>query len=241
MIEAVRDGDVAVVTLRRPERRNALDIEHCDALRAAVADAYDDGVRSIVITGEGTSFCAGADLTGVYGEEFRSSLYAALAAVRDTPVPVVAAVNGPAIGAGTQLAIACDLRVAAETAVFGVPTARNGLAVDVWTIRRLTELCGGAVARSVMIGCDIVPAADARTSGLSDRDGGFDVALAWAHELATLAPLTLAYNKLVLNTPDADPQDERLRAAFDACWASSDIEEARKARAEKRVPVFRGR
>lgn len=240
MIETTRDGDVAVIALRRPERRNALDLEHCDGLREAVRGAADDGVRSIVITGEGTSFCAGADLTGVYGEEFRTGLYAALRAVRETPVPVIAAVNGPAIGAGTQLAIACDLRVVAASAVFGVPTARNGLAVDVWTIRRLVELCGGAAARAIMIGCDSVDAAHARTTGLADRDGDVDAALSWAGELATLAPLTLAYNKLVLNTPDAGADDERLRAAFDACWASSDIDEARRAREEKRAPVFRG-
>lgn len=241
MIETTRDGDVGVITLRRPERRNALDLEHCDALRVAVDGATADGVRSMVITGEGTAFCAGADLTGVYGEEFRTSLYAALRAVVETPVPVVAAVNGPAIGAGTQLAVACDLRVVDESAVFGVPTARNGLAVDTWTIRRLAELCGGAAARTIMLGCEMLDASRARTNGLADRDGDLEAALVWARELATLAPLTLAYNKLVLNTPEADADDDRFRAAFDACWASSDIDEARQAREEKRVPVFRGR
>lgn len=241
MIETTRDGDVGVITLRRPERRNALDLEHCDALREAVDGATADGVRAVVITGEGTSFCAGADLGGVYGEEFRRSLYAALGAILETPVPVIAAVNGPAIGAGTQLAIACDLRVVSESALFGVPTARNGLAVDVWTVRRLVELCGGAVARATMIGAEMIDASRARTAGLVDRDGDLDGALAWAGELATLAPLTLAYNKLVLNSPDANADDERLRAAFDACWASDDIDEARLARQEKRAPVFRGR
>ena len=241
MIESKRHDDVALITLRRHERRNALDIEHCDALREAVEGATTDGVRSIVITGEGTSFCSGADLDGVYGEELRRRMYAAFGAVRDTPVPVIVAVNGPAIGAGTHLAIACDLRVVADTAVFAVPAVRNALAVDVWTMRRLVELCGGAVAREMMIGCEAVAAADARTRGLADRDGDLDAALAWAHELATLAPLTLAYNKIVLNTPEADADDERLRAAFDACWASNDIDEARRAREEKRAPVFRGR
>ena len=241
MIETRRDDAVAVITLRRPERRNALDIEHCDALREAVEVATGDDARAIVITGEGTSFCSGADLDGVYGEAFRRSLYAALRSVVDTPIPVVAAVNGPAIGAGTQLAIACDLRMAAETAMFGVPTARNGLAVDVWTMRRLADLGGGAVARRVMLSCDLVETAAALTCGLADRSGDTEAAIAWAKELASLAPLTLAYNKLVLNTPDAEADDPRLQAAFDACWGSDDIEEARTARKEKRAPVFRGR
>ncbi|UYM04433.1 enoyl-CoA hydratase [Solicola gregarius] len=241
MIELTRDADVAMITLRRPERRNALDIEHCDALREAVEGATADGVRAMVVTGEGTSFCAGADLDGVYGEAFRESLYAALRATLDTPVPVIAAVNGPAIGAGTQLAIACDLRIASDTAVFGVPTARNGLAVDVWTMRRLVELAGGAAARRIMLSGELFDAGQARHYGLCDRAGDVVAAEEWATELASLAPLALAYNKLVLNSPDAGVEDDRLSAAFDACWASSDIEEARAARQEKRAPLFRGR
>jgi enoyl-CoA hydratase len=184
MITRDRDGDVEIVQIDRHERRNALDIEHCEALRDA--------------------------------------LYAMLAAITRTPVPVLASVNGAAIGAGTQLAIACDLRVAAPTARFAIPTARNGLAVDPWTVRRLALLAGGGAARALLIGCDSLDAGTAFTRGLVDRLGDHAAALAWAHEIAGLAPLALAYSKRALNDlfePAVDAPG--LRKLFDACWASA--------------------
>ncbi|HKT04872.1 MAG TPA: enoyl-CoA hydratase-related protein, partial [Rugosimonospora sp.] len=143
MITTERRDRVGLIRIDRHERRNALDAEHCDALRDAATALAAAGMRALVVTGHGSSFCAGADLGGVYGEGFRAALYGMLRTLTALPVPVLAAVNGPAIGAGTQLAIACDLRVAADTATFAVPTARNGLAVDAWTVRRLALLAGG--------------------------------------------------------------------------------------------------
>lgn len=119
MIRSEIRDQVGVVTIDRHERRNALDLAHVEALRQAVDDLLGDGVRAMVITGSGSSFCSGADLDGVYGPGYRDALYAALDAISSAPVPVIAAVNGPAIGAGTQVAIACDLRVATLGAVRG--------------------------------------------------------------------------------------------------------------------------
>ncbi|MDO9378868.1 MAG: enoyl-CoA hydratase [Nocardioidaceae bacterium] len=242
MISTTAHGPVTLLELNRPERRNALDLALCRELHDGVGAAVEDGARVVVVTGEGTSFCAGADLDGVYGDAFIEALYGMLAAVRELPVPVVAAVNGPAIGAGTQLALACDLRVAAPSARFGVPTARNGLAVDTWTMRALAEVAGGGVARRLMIGAELLDADAALACGLADRAGDLEVAMTWAQEVATFAPLTLAYNKLVLGS---DPSDAgagaRIEAGWRACWASDDVREARTARAEKRAPVFRGR
>ena len=147
-------GRVGVVTIDRHERRNALDLEHVEDLRDAVDTLVSEGVRSMVITGAGSSFCSGADLGGVYGPGFRDALYVTLDAISSAPMPVIAAVNGPAIGAGTQVAIACDLRVAAPSAKFAIPTARNGLAVDPWTIRRLALIAGGGAARAILLGCE---------------------------------------------------------------------------------------
>jgi enoyl-CoA hydratase len=151
---------------------------------------------------------------------------------------VIAAVNGPAIGAGAQLAIACDLRVVAPAASFAIPTARLGLAVDPWTIRRLAALSGAGTAQAVLVGCDTLDAARALGCGLGSRAGDRDAALAWARELASLAPLTLAYSKKALNQP-AD--DTGLLEAYRACWASEDCSEGQRARAEKRPPRFQGR
>jgi enoyl-CoA hydratase len=229
------DGDVAVIEIDRHDRRNALDVAHCDALREALA--RQESARVIVITGAGSSFCSGADLGAVYDGEFRGALYAMLAAVTDISVPVLAAVNGPAIGAGAQLALACDLRVAAREAAFAIPTARLGIAVNPWTIRRLALLVGTGAAQAMLIGGETLDAARARECGLASRLGDRAAALAWARELAELAPLSLAYAKKALNQPDS----AELIKDLEACWASEDAAEGRGARAAKRPPRFRGR
>jgi enoyl-CoA hydratase len=234
------DG-VGLVELDRPERRNALDVATCRGIAAAVGSLLADGVRSIVLTGAGTSFCSGADFGEVYTEGFREALYAALHAVTDAPVPVVAAVNGPAIGAGTQLAIACDLRVAHPSAVFGVPTARIGLAVDPWTVHRLAQIAGGGTARALLLACDQIGADLAHARGLVDRLGSRDDALALAAEIATLAPLTLRYNKLAVDRMDLPVDDPDLVTAFEACWTSADLVEGQRAREERRAAAFTGR
>jgi enoyl-CoA hydratase len=235
---------VALLTLNRPDKRNALTIALCEQLRDAAQAALIAGARALVLTGEGSSFCSGADLDSVYTAEFREALYEMLHTVVDAPVTVIAAVNGPAIGAGTQLAIAADLRVAAPGAVFAVPTARIGLAVDPWTIRRLALLAGNGVARRMLLACEQLTASDAVADGLADRAGTLTDALDWAAGLTELAPLTVAYNKQVLNQifePELDPlADKELFDAFEGCWASEDFAEGRLAREEKRPPRFQG-
>lgn len=238
LLTIARDGDVAVLTLRRPDRRNALNLQLCREIDAAAREAVDAGARALVVTGEGSAFCAGADLDGVYGDAFIEALYAMLHGLARLPVPVIAAVNGPAIGAGTQLAIACDLRVVDERARFAVPTARNGMAVDAWTIRTLAELAGAGRARRVMLAADTIDRDEALACGLADRAGTPQDAIAWAHEIARLAPLTLAHNKLALNGSTDD--DAAIAESFDRVWASDDVKEAAAARLEKREPIFRG-
>jgi len=237
MLDSTRDGDVVVLELRREERRNALNLELCTAIHAGVDGAVESGARAIVITGQGTAFCSGADLGGEYSDEFLHVLYSMLHRLAAVPVPLIAAVNGPAIGAGTQLAIACDLRVADETARFAVPTARNGMAVDAWTIRTLAKLAGDGAARQLMLAAVTFDRQKALDVGLADRPGTLDDAMAWAHEIAVLAPLSLAHNKLVLNGGD----EKAIAASFAACWASDDVREAALARTAKRAPIFGGR
>lgn len=247
MLDVTRDGAVTILTLQRPERRNALDLGLCQAIHRAVDDAVADDARAIVVTGEGTAFCSGADLGGVYGGDaaaptseggFLEVLYGMLHHLAEVPVPIVAAVNGPAIGAGTQLAMACDLRVADESARFAVPTAKNGMAVDAWTIRTLAALAGTGPARRLMLAAESLSRDEALHHGLVDRAGDVDAAVAWAHEIAELAPLALAYNKAVVNGTATDTEIEE---RFTSIWASDDVREAAQARAEKRAPVFRGR
>jgi enoyl-CoA hydratase len=241
VLEIRRDGPVTILELNRPDRRNALDLTQCRAITAAVTDEVAAGVRVLVVTGRGTAFCSGADLGGVYGQEFLEALYGMLHGLTRLPVPVIAAVNGPAIGAGTQLALASDLRVADETAKFAVPTPRNAMAVDAWTIRALAAIAGGGVARRLMIAAETIDRDEALHCGLADRAGDLDTAIAWAHEIAELAPLSLAHNKRVLSAMIDTTHDPDIDASFAACWASDDVREYAAARAENRPPVYRGR
>ncbi|MFP5071368.1 enoyl-CoA hydratase [Pseudonocardia nantongensis] len=246
MITVSTTDGVGLIELDRPDRRNALDVATCRELVDASARVRADGARAVVVAGTGPAFCSGADFGEVYGEDFLEALYAALHAVADLPMPVIAAVHGPAIGAGLQLALACDLRVAAPEAVFALPTARLGLAVDPWTIERLVQIAGGGTARSLLLACATVDAGTAHARGLADTLGDREAAFAMAADVATMAPLTLAYNKRVANAfgrgGHTEERDVRaLQSAFEDCWNAEDIAEGRTARAEKRPPRFQGR
>jgi enoyl-CoA hydratase len=210
MLETSLKSGVGLIELNRPEKRNALSVELLSALRHAVTDLGAGKSRCIVIVGRGTAFSAGADLDAVYSEGFRSELYGALEAIRAVQVPVIAAVNGPAIGAGTQLALACDLRVGGPAATFAVPTARNGLVVDPWTVRRLSLLAGGGAARELLLGGGLLDVGKAHVRGLVDRLGNLQDTLDWATEIAKFAPMSLSYSKLALERllePDWEQSD----------------------------------
>ncbi len=234
-------GRVALVTLDRPERRNAVDHETLLALRAAQVDAVSAGARVLVLTGTPPAFCAGADLTGVEGGEFARVLGEALRGFTELSIPTVAAIDGPALGAGTQLVVACDLRVATERSVFGIPASKLGLAVDLWTVQRLAGEFGGSIARAMLVAAETYTTERLVVAGAIHRLGGLDVALAWADDLAALAPLTMSTHKLGLESLDAVPNHhdafERARAAT---WASADAEEGRLAFLDKRRPHFTG-
>ena len=241
MITTARRGAVALVTIDRPERRNAVDLEHCDALRAAVETARADGCRALVLTGAGGHFCAGADLTGVEGEGFRRSLRRLLDALVTVPIPVLAAIEGVALGAGTQLAVACDLRVASPTARFGIPAAKLGLMVDHWTVQRVALLAGHGPARAMLLAAEEVSGEDALRLGLAQRLGGLEDALSWAERIAELAPLTVAGHKLALNRLEPALDDSDVDEAVRRAWSSDDLREGQAAFGQRRSPRFEGR
>ena len=233
---------MAILRIDRHEQRNALDTEHCELLHDALGDVHAAGARSVVVTGEGSSFCAGADFGEVYGDGFRKALYAMLVRFTSSPLPIIAAVNGPAIGAGTQLALAADLRMVGESATFAIPTAMLGLAVDPWTLRRLAHLAGGGMARRIVLACEPLSAEEAVTCGLADASGDLDAALERAARIANLAPLTLAYSKQVLNhVHEREVHTPALDSLFEEVWRSADVAEGQAARRERRPPRFEGR
>ncbi len=242
MIGVTRDGAVTTLELRRPERRNALNTELVEGLREAVELASSDDVRAVVITGQGTVFCAGADLSGdAFAADYPSRLIALHKAIDQAPMPVVGAINGPAIGAGLQLAMVCDLRVVAPDAFFQFPVAKYGLALDNWSIRRLSSLAGYGRARSMMLTAEKLTAQVALQTGMANRIGTLADAQAWAAEIAGLAPLALQHAKRVLNDDGAyEDQRPEHKELFDRAWGSHDVVEAQVARVEKRSPRFRG-
>jgi enoyl-CoA hydratase len=231
-------GAVLELALDRPERRNAVDHETLVALHAAQQQAAD--ARAVVLTGRNGVFCAGADLTGVEGDEFAAALRRVLQGFGAMPVATIAAVDGPALGAGSQLALACDLRVATPRTRFGVPASKLGLMIDAWTVQRLAALVGGSVARAVLIAAEELDGARAHALGFVHRLGDLGEALAWAAHIAQLAPLSVAGHKLALERFTPVPDDPDVRAMMARVWASDDAREGRTAFLEKRPPRFTG-
>ena len=241
MIRTEHRDAVTVVTLDRPERRNAVDREALHGLETVI-DELPGSTRVLVLTGNGGHFCAGADLRGVEDPAFVATLTGVLRGLREVPLPTMAAVDGFALGAGTQLAMACDLRSATAAARFGVPAAKLGLMVDQWTIRRLVGLVGQSAARDVLLSADPITGERAHALGFVQRLGGVDDALQWAERIAALAPLTLAGLKVGLNEADGDDAVTPAFAdAFARAWASDDLAEGLRAFGEKRSPNFEGR
>lgn len=238
------DEGLTIVTLDRPERRNAVDHATLEELTAVLEGALDRPTRVLILTGAAGHFCAGADLTGVEDASFASLLQGVLDRLRDVPFPTIAAIEGAALGAGTQLAVACDLRVATDDASFGIPAAKLGLMVNHWTVQRTAAMLGPSTARAVLLAAEVVKGVDARRLGMVNRHGALAEAIAWAEEIGALAPITIAGHKLMLNRlePDllANP-DADATAAFARAWESSDFAEGIDAFRSRRAPRFEGR
>ena len=244
MIRTERHDGVLVCTIDRPERRNALDDEHLAALGEVVSGIDGPGgeVRALVLAGAGSAFCAGADLGHVEDKGAAALVRRVLDALAALPICTIAAVQGPAMGAGCQLALACDLRVVGPEARFGIPSSRLGLMVDHWTIEKLAQLAGHGHARAVLLAAATVDAEAALRTGFAQRAGDLDDAVAWAIEIAGLAPLSVAGQKLALDRlAGKDVDDDDVGRAFDAVWTSADRLEGISAFREKRRPRFEGR
>jgi enoyl-CoA hydratase len=245
MIGVIQAEAVMTIELQRPERRNALNSQLVEELREALqkaSEGADGAIRAIVLTGQGTAFCAGADLSGdAFAADYPDRLIELHKAMDAAPMPIIGAINGPAIGAGLQLAMQCDLRVVAAEAFFQFPTSKYGLALDNWSIRRLASLVGHGRARAMLLTAEKLSAETALQTGMANRIGTLADAQAWAAEVSGLAPLAIQHAKRVLNDDgsieEASPEHKEL---FDKAWGSQDVVEAQVARVEKRPPKFQG-
>jgi 2-(1,2-epoxy-1,2-dihydrophenyl)acetyl-CoA isomerase len=253
-VETSRDGGVLTITLNRPEVLNAFNAAMHRAIQAAYKEARADDVRAVVLTGAGRGFCVGQDLTefresaGDIGHRLRSTYHATILGLRSLEKPVVAAVNGDAAGAGLSLALACDLRLAADSATF-VPAFINiGLVPDSGGSYFAARLLGYARALEWLSSGRRLTASEAHAWGLVsevvEADGLAERAAARAAELAALPTRGIALTKRLLDhaqTATLEEQLEREAQLQAAATRTEDFREGVAAFLEKRPPEFRGR
>lgn len=252
-ITVVRDAGLVRLTIDRPERRNALTMEGFAELGRVLAEvARTPADRAVLITGAGTAFCSGADLSRGVPDEPVTRLMARINDVARTlhrlPQPCVAAVNGPAYGAGMSLALGCDIVVASEAATFSQVFVKRGLSPDFGSSWLLPRLVGLHTAKRLALLGDPITAAQARELGLvaevTPTDALLEAATAVARRLADGPPIALAQTKRLLNQAFSVSFDDALDAEAAASavnTATEDVAEAFRALAEKRPAVFRGR
>ncbi len=253
-------GGVATLVLSRPEVRNALDLAMTAELaRELAAVAIDDAVRGVVITGAGRSFSAGQDLRDRsddllagrelhLGAELRRRYHPIVRVIRSMPKPVLAAVNGPAVGAGLGLAAACDIRVASSDATFLAAWARVGLAPDAGAAYFLPRLIGLGRAFDLLLSGEPLDAREALRVGLVTRvweAGAFATEVAtFARGLAGGATLAFALTKHALERASQPSLDDFLELEArlqETAGRSRDYAEGVRAFLEKRPPRFDGR
>src|SRR5437660_4906914 len=259
LLESVKDG-VATLTLNRPERLNAMSGPMLDALLEALARlAEDASVGVVIVTGAGRGFCAGGDVkamaegrefSGDTLEEKAQGLRAKMEVSRwlhEMPKPTIAMVRGAAAGAGLSLALACDLRVAGDTARFATAFARVGYSGDFGGSWFLTQLVGTGKARELYFTTDLVDAREARELGMVNRvvpDARLEEeTLALAARLARGPRIAYRYMKRNFNAAESGTLKDLLDLEawhHTRCGLTEDHREAAKAFVEKRDPVFRG-
>jgi enoyl-CoA hydratase len=246
-----QQGAVLVITLDRPAKRNAMDGAMARALAAAV-DALDADPALVVgvLTGAGGTFCAGMDLAAFLTGDVPEVPGRGFGGITRTPpaTPLIAAVEGYALAGGCELALACDLIVAAEDATFGLPEVTRGLFAGAGGLVRLPRRIPAAIALEHALTGDPLPASEAARWGLVNRLTEPGAALAGALELAARiarnGPLAVRTTKHVVQSAPTWPADElwdRQQVLLDQVFTSDDAREGASAFAEKRAPRWTGR
>ena len=250
-----RRGAIALLTLNRPEKQNALSLALLRRLHGEVAALGDEaGVRALIVRGHPRCFSTGMDLGDLAGVAAVADTQRALAVFRDAnaaiercPKPVIAAISGWCLTGGLELALACDIRVAADTARFGITSARIGTVAGAGGTQRLPRLIGPGRAKEMLFSAEPIDAAEALRIGLVNRvtpaGGEVDAAVQLAELYARRAPLGLWFAKTAVNVGMTMPLEAGL--AFEAgltaqLFTTEDRTEGLRAFREKRDADFRG-
>lgn len=245
------------ITINRPERRNSVDHETITMLRDAVQNSETDGTRVLILTGAGDAFCAGADLAATSASDIanydvtraiRENVNPTIMAMRKLPVPIIARVHGHAVGVGHNYALACDMIIASEQALFGQVFVRVGLMPDGGSTFILPRLVGYQKAFELMAMGDIIGAGEALRLGLVNQVVPFaeldETVDTIAKRLASAPQKALANIKAALNhgaQSDLASSLEFEAVNQDACFHSADFMEGVAAFIEKRQAVFGGK
>jgi enoyl-CoA hydratase/carnithine racemase len=256
-IVVAKTGNVATVTLNRPSKRNAMSLAMWRRL-AEIFSAFDGGgdVRAVIVTGAGGHFCAGADISefatvradAAMGKIYEEAADGATRALRDCPVPTIAAVSGYAMGGGCGLALACDFRFGDVTTQMGIPAARLGIVYGPLDCSLLLRQVGLANAKRVLFAGRAFGLADCRALGLldvvADKGSALDAARTYAADLSGNAPLSIAGAKQVLEalaSGTAAAREHEIEEIIAQAMNSADYREGAQAFTEKRAPRFIGR
>jgi enoyl-CoA hydratase/carnithine racemase len=240
------------MTLNRPEARNAMTSHMLGGLVTALAESASSDHRVILLSGVGKDFCAGVDLGELKAARgvtdaagYAQAIEEALSAIEHTPLPVIAAVKGSALGAGCQMAAACDLVVAAEDARFGIPAARLGIAINYENVERLVRVIGPKRAAEILMAGRTITgtqAVDWRLAAVGVETEALEAAsLELAHRVAALAPLSVAASKRGIRAVLGGAGREEFDSLADRAFGSDDLLEGLTAFRERRPPAFEGR
>lgn len=256
MVRLEKQDQVGLIRIDRPEAMNALNEQVLTELDAAVeAAGADPDIRVVIITGEGRAFVAGADIAGMYpldekgGYEWGRLGQKVFRKIETLNKPVIAAVNGFALGGGCELAMACDIRIAGAKAKFGQPEVGLGITPGYSGTQRLPRLVGKSKAMELIFTGEYIGADEAAAIGLVSKvvpqESLMEEAFALAAKIAKNAPLAVAYSKEAivkgLECSDMDESIEIEAKLFGKCFSTADQKEGMGAFLEKRKPEFKSK